>query len=49
MFTCEECETEFEVYHDSANEPEFCPFCGSKLTYDDEDLDEDFWDEDEED
>ena len=50
--TKEECEAEFEVIHDSVNEPEYCPFCSSKLTkkedyeeeYEDEDQDQDEWD-----
>ena len=41
MIECHECEAEFEVIHDSVSEPEFCPFCGFKLQYDDEDLEED--------
>lgn len=45
MITCQECEAEFEVIHDSIVQPDFCPFCGSKLEYDDEDL---FGEDDEE-
>ena len=41
MINCQECEAEFSVEHDEIGEPEFCPFCGSKLTYDDEDLEDD--------
>jgi rRNA maturation endonuclease Nob1 len=38
MITCEECEEEFEIVCDTIVQPEFCPFCGSKLAYDDLDL-----------
>ena len=41
MLECQECEAEFEVVHDSVSEPEFCPFCASKLQYDDQDIWED--------
>jgi DNA-directed RNA polymerase subunit RPC12/RpoP len=46
MITCQECEAEFEIVHDSVSEPEFCPFCSTKLVYDDKDIDEDedVWD-----
>jgi uncharacterized paraquat-inducible protein A len=40
MITCQECEAEFEIIHDSIGEPEFCPFCSAKLVYDDEGLEE---------
>jgi uncharacterized paraquat-inducible protein A len=44
MITCQECEAEFEIVHDSVSEPEFCPFCAAKLTYDDKDIEEeDTW------
>lgn len=43
---CQECEAEFKVVSDSNITPEFCPFCGEKLTYDDKDLDE-WFEEDE--
>ena len=51
MITCQECEAEFEIVHDSVSEPEFCPFCGFKLIYDDEsveeiDEEEDMWRDD---
>jgi len=38
MITCKECEAEFDIVHDSVSEPEFCPFCAAKMSYDDEDL-----------
>lgn len=41
--TCSECEAEFQVIHDNITDPEFCPFCGSKLRYDD---DGDWYDDD---
>ena len=41
MIDCQECEAEFEVVHDTVSEPEFCPFCGSKLRYDDKGYEED--------
>lgn len=28
---CSECEAEFQIIHDAITDPEFCPFCGSKL------------------
>jgi len=44
MITCQECEAEFDIVHDSVSEPEFCPFCGNKLRYDDKDIEEeDTW------
>ena len=46
MLTCQECEAEFEIIHDSIGEPEFCPFCAAKLRYDDEHLQEDDGDDD---
>lgn len=45
MITCQDCEAEFTIEHDELDEPEFCPFCGSKLVYDDKDY-EDFDEED---
>jgi rubrerythrin len=45
-FVCDECETEFEVLHDKETAPEFCPFCGDKLTYEEEIEEE--WEEEEE-
>jgi rRNA maturation endonuclease Nob1 len=41
--TCSECEAEFQVIHDNITDPEFCPFCGSKLRYED---DGDWYDDD---
>ncbi len=41
--TCLECEAEFQVVHDEVGEPEFCPFCGEKMRYEDSNLDEDDW------
>ena len=45
---CSECEAEFQIIHDAITDPEFCPFCGSKLRDIDDD-DRDWYDEDEED
>lgn len=45
-YKCYDCEAEFDVTHDEIIPPEFCPFCGEKLTYDDKDLDE-WFEEDE--
>ena len=42
-FECQECGAEFNVQHEEINDPEYCPFCGEKLSYDEE-VDED-WDE----
>jgi DNA-directed RNA polymerase subunit RPC12/RpoP len=44
-FVCEECDAEFNVEYDFVATPDFCPFCGSKLVYDDRDIDED-WEDD---
>lgn len=44
--TCQECESEFKISSGDNIPPEFCPFCGEKLTYDDKDLDE-WYEEDE--
>ena len=44
--TCSECEADFQVVHDNITDPEFCPFCGSKLRYED---DGDWYDDDEDD
>lgn len=46
QFTCQACDVEYEIDTDSEATALFCPFCGSKLEYDDEDL---FEDDDEED
>jgi hypothetical protein len=47
---CTNCEAEFQVVYDGVDSPEFCPFCGDKMRYDDSDLDEsldlDNWEED---
>jgi DNA-directed RNA polymerase subunit RPC12/RpoP len=48
-YVCEDCDAEFDVDYDFVATPEFCPFCGSKLTYDDKDLDDEDWEEDESD
>ena len=42
MITCQECEAEFEITHDSISEPEYCPFCASKLRIE-EDLEDEDW------
>jgi len=47
-FTCQDCEAEFTIEHDGIDTVMFCPFCASRLRYDDKDLDED-WEDDEED
>lgn len=38
--TCDECGAEFEVIptNDSYNEISFCPFCGSEVVIDEEEL-----------
>jgi hypothetical protein len=45
MITCQECEAEYEIVHDSVSEPEYCPFCSAKLRYeeDEEEVGEDDW------
>ena len=43
---CTECESTFKVESDSNVPVEFCPFCSEKITFDDEDLDE-WFEEDE--
>jgi rubrerythrin len=30
IFTCENCNTEYEIVHDEDEPPEYCPFCGWK-------------------
>jgi DNA-directed RNA polymerase subunit RPC12/RpoP len=42
-FECSDCGAEFEILHELDSVPEFCPFCGSKLEYDDSNLDEEDW------
>ena len=42
--TCPSCEAEFKVLHDEIGQPEFCPFCGEKIQYDD--LENEWYDED---
>jgi predicted RNA-binding Zn-ribbon protein involved in translation (DUF1610 family) len=41
---CTNCEAEFQVVHDEVDSPEYCPFCGDKMRYENdndlEDLDE---------
>lgn len=44
-FECSECDAEFEILHQMDSVPEFCPFCGSKLEYDDKNLKDDDWDD----
>jgi hypothetical protein len=47
-FTCEDCDAEFDIEYDfAASIPEFCPFCATKLSYDDVDLD--IWDDEDSD
>jgi DNA-directed RNA polymerase subunit RPC12/RpoP len=46
---CTNCEAEFQVVHDEVDSPEYCPFCGDKIRYDDdedEDIDLENWEED---
>ena len=45
-FLCTECEAEFEIVHDESSPPEFCPFCGDKLSFED-DFEDEEWEEDE--
>lgn len=45
---CSDCEAEFQIIHDAISDPEFCPFCGSKLRDADDD-DRDWYDDDEND
>lgn len=45
--TCPSCEAEFQVLHDEVDDPEYCPFCGDKLRY--EDLESDWEDDDSDD
>lgn len=45
---CSECEAEFQIIHDAISDPEFCPFCGSKLRDTDDD-DRDWYDDEEND
>lgn len=40
-FYCSDCEIEFQVIHDHLSEPEYCPFCSTKLKY--EDLEDEEW------
>ena len=41
-YYCEACETNFGLRSDTIEIPEYCPFCGSELTYesDDDELDD---------
>jgi len=45
-FVCEDCDADFNLDYDFVGTPEFCPFCGSKLEYDDKNLDDSDWDDD---
>lgn len=45
IITCTECEAEFEITHDTVNEPEYCPFCSSKLVKTEKFENEDDWDD----
>lgn len=47
QYNCSECEAKFSIEHDEIDQPEFCPFCGFKLRYDDEHLEEEWEDTDE--
>ena len=46
-FLCQDCEAEFTIEHDGIDTVMFCPFCASRLNYDDTGIDED-WDDEEE-
>ena len=46
-FTCQDCEAEFTIEHDGIDTVMFCPFCASRLSYDDKDLEEGWEDEEE--
>ena len=41
---CQECEAEFKVIGYNNINPEFCPYCGEKLSYDDKNV-EDWYDD----
>jgi len=48
LFVCESCEAEFSIKHNMENrlyKIEHCPFCGSGLTEENEDLLEEYEDE----
>lgn len=45
IYTCEECEVDFEIVFDGDDEVNYCPFCGEVV--DDPEDDEDLEDEDE--
>ena len=47
QITCTECEAEFQVVHDELDDPEYCPFCGSVLMEEKEEVEEE-WDDSEE-
>ena len=42
-FACNECDAEFDLDYDFVCTPDFCPFCGNKLEYDDLNVD---WEDD---
>lgn len=42
QFVCNECETAFLVCWELAEDPEFCPYCGSTHVVSSDLLDEDF-------
>ena len=44
-YICQECDAEFSIEHEGIDTPMFCPFCSTRLSYDDKDLDED-WEND---
>jgi rRNA maturation endonuclease Nob1 len=45
-FVCDDCDAEFSLDYEFVGTVEFCPFCGSKLEYDDKNLDDSEWDDD---
>lgn len=45
-FLCIECDAEFTIEYDGIDTPLFCPFCSTRLNYDDSEIEED-WEDDE--
>lgn len=45
-FECTDCGAEFEIIHENDENPEFCPFCGSKLEFDGNTIEESWEDDD---
>jgi hypothetical protein len=40
-FECDECEAEYKVSHEHINEVQFCPFCSTPITPEDDSDDTD--------